>query len=134
MRAVPGAGITPKATRIFVFGQKCGSLRNRNYARSHTLCSQYTKSSPFFQREFCTKKIPSSVDGFSKTTIIDLGCWLCYYKALQDGLASVVVPIDKLSILVTVVFSRIVFLEKLSKKSAMGLAAIVIGTLVVLIP
>ena len=62
------------------------------------------------------------------------GSWLCYYKALQDGLASVVVPIDKLSTLVTVGFSRIVFQEKLSKKSAMGLAAIVIGTLVMLIP
>ncbi len=60
--------------------------------------------------------------------------WLCYYKALQDGLASVVVPIDKLSILVTVAFSYIVFREKLSKKSGIGLVAIVAGTLVMLIP
>ena len=43
--------------------------------------------------------------------------WLCYYKALQDGPASVVVPIDKLSILVTIFFSWLVFHEKLSKKS-----------------
>ncbi len=60
--------------------------------------------------------------------------WLCYYKALQDGLASVVVPIDKLSILVTVAFSGIVFHERLSKKSAAGLIAIVAGTLIMLIP
>lgn len=62
------------------------------------------------------------------------GSWLCYYKALQDGPASVVVPIDKLSILVTVSFSYVVFREKLSKKSCIGLAAIVAGTLVMLIP
>lgn len=55
--------------------------------------------------------------------------WLCYYKALQDGLASVVVPIDKLSILVSIAFSYIVFKENLSKKSAIGLCFIVIGTL-----
>lgn len=60
--------------------------------------------------------------------------WLCYYKALQDGLASVVVPIDKLSILVTIAFSYLVFRERLSKKALIGLIAIVIGTLVMLIP
>lgn len=58
--------------------------------------------------------------------------WLCYYKAMQDGLASVVVPIDKLSILVTVAFSRIVFHERLSKKARIGLLLLVIGTLVML--
>lgn len=62
------------------------------------------------------------------------GSWLCYYKALQDGPASVVVPIDKLSILVTVAFSYFVFHEKLSKKAAIGLAAVVAGTLVMLVP
>ena len=46
--------------------------------------------------------------------------WMCYYKALQGGPASVVVPIDKLSILVTIAFSRIVFHEKLTKKAAAG--------------
>lgn len=55
--------------------------------------------------------------------------WLCYYKALQDGLASVVVPIDKLSILVTIGFSRLVFGEKLTARSSAGLALIVAGTL-----
>lgn len=60
--------------------------------------------------------------------------WLCYYRALQDGPASVVVPIDKLSILVTVLFSYLVFHEKLSKKAFVGLVAIVAGTLVMLIP
>ena len=60
--------------------------------------------------------------------------WLCYYRALQDGPASVVVPIDKLSILVTIAFSRLVFHERLSKKAALGLTAIVAGTVVMLIP
>ena len=60
--------------------------------------------------------------------------WLCYYRALQDGPASVVVPIDKLSILVTVAFSYVVFHERLSKASAIGLLCIVVGTLVMLIP
>lgn len=61
------------------------------------------------------------------------GSWLCYYKALQDGLASVVVPIDKLSILVSIAFSAIVFKERLSKKAAAGLVLIVAGTLMMLI-
>lgn len=55
--------------------------------------------------------------------------WLCYYKALQDGLASVVVPIDKLSILVSIGFSYVVFHEKLSPKAMVGLLVIVAGTL-----
>ena len=54
--------------------------------------------------------------------------WLCYYKALQAGPVSVVVPIDKLSILVTVAFSRIVFKERLTKKAAWGLVLITAGT------
>lgn len=54
--------------------------------------------------------------------------WLCFYRALQDGPASVVVPIDKLSILVTILFSWIVFREKLSKKACVGLCCIVVGT------
>lgn len=59
--------------------------------------------------------------------------WLCYYKALQDGRASVVVPIDKLSIVVSITFSYFVFKEKLSKKSFVGLVAIIVGTLLMLI-
>lgn len=60
------------------------------------------------------------------------GSWLCYYKALQDGPASVVAPIDKLSILVTILFSYLVFHEKLSKKAAVGLILVVGGTLLML--
>lgn len=60
--------------------------------------------------------------------------WLCYYKALHDGLASVVVPIDKLSIVVTVIFSYFVFHERLSKKATIGLITVVCGTLIMLIP
>ena len=59
--------------------------------------------------------------------------WLCYYKALKDGLASVVVPIDKLSILITILFSYFVFHEKLTKKALLGLALIVAGTLLMLV-
>ena len=57
------------------------------------------------------------------------GSWLCYYYAIQNGIVSVVVPIDKLSILVSILFSRIVFKEKLSKKGLIGLILIVAGTL-----
>lgn len=59
--------------------------------------------------------------------------WLCYYKALQDGQASIVVPIDKLSILVTVTFSFFVLKEKLSKKILFGLFLIVFGTILLLL-
>lgn len=54
--------------------------------------------------------------------------WLCYYRALQEGPASVVVPVDKLSILVTIVFSRIVFGERLTGKAAAGVTMITAGT------
>lgn len=54
--------------------------------------------------------------------------WLCYYRALQDGPASVVVPVDKLSILVTIVFSCLILKEKLSRKATAGLLLIIAGT------
>ena len=54
--------------------------------------------------------------------------WLCYYRALQDGPASVVAPVDKLSVLVTAVFSYFVFGEKLSKKALAGLSLLTAGT------
>ena len=58
--------------------------------------------------------------------------WLCYYRALQDGPASIVVPIDKLSMLVTVAFSGLVFHEKLTRRAALGLLLVTGGTLVML--
>ena len=61
------------------------------------------------------------------------GSWLCYYRALQDGQASIVVPIDKLTILVSIAFSYLVFKEKLSKKALAGLVLITAGTLVMLV-
>ena len=61
------------------------------------------------------------------------GSWLCYYRALQTGPASVVVPVDKLSIVVTVIFSYVVFREKLSRKGLAGLIMIVGGTLLLTI-
>ena len=54
--------------------------------------------------------------------------WLCYYRALQDGPASIVVPIDKLSILVTVTFSVLILKEKLSRRAIFGLLLILAGT------
>ena len=80
------------------------------------------------------RKIPKNELGFICLSGIATGAsWLCYYRALQDGLASIVVPIDKLSILVTVAFSYFVFHERLSIMSAIGLVLIVAGTLAMLI-
>ena len=59
--------------------------------------------------------------------------WLCYYRALQEGPASLVVPIDKLSILVTILFSYVVFREKLSRRALLGLVLVTAGTLVMLL-
>lgn len=59
--------------------------------------------------------------------------WLCYYKALQEGQASIVVPIDKLSIVVTVGFSYIFLKERLTVKSLTGLVLVVAGTLLLLV-
>ena len=80
------------------------------------------------------KAIPKNELGFiCLSGLATGGSWLCYYKALPDGPASVVVPIDKLSILVTVLFSYLVFHEKLTAKSGLGLAGIVAGTLLMLV-
>lgn len=59
--------------------------------------------------------------------------WMFFFGALQMGPASIIIPIDKLSILVTIAFSYIVFKEKLTKKSAIGLAGVVAGTLLLLL-
>lgn len=59
--------------------------------------------------------------------------WLCYYYAIQNGIVSVVVPIDKLSLVVTILFSYLFFHEKLSKKAFCGLCLMVTGTLMMAI-
>ena len=80
------------------------------------------------------KALPKKEAGFiALSGLATGGPWLCYYRALQDGPASVIVPIDKLSILVTVTFSYIVFHERLTKKALIGLIAIVAGTLIMLV-
>ena len=85
-------------------------------------------------KQHMLKQVPKSELGFiCLSGLATGGSWLCYYKALQDGLASVVVPIDKLSILVSIGFSAVVFKERLSKKAALGLVLIVCGTLLMLI-
>ena len=80
------------------------------------------------------RTVPRNELGFICLSGLATGAsWLCYYKALQLGPASLVAPIDKLSILVTVLFSYLVFHEKLSKKALAGLAFLVAGTLVMLL-
>ena len=75
------------------------------------------------------KKIEKKEMGFIVMSGLATGVsWMCYYRALQEGPASVIVPIDKLSILITIAFSWIVFHEKLTKKAAIGLGGIVAGT------
>ncbi len=56
--------------------------------------------------------------------------WLCYYNAIQNGIVSVVVPVDKLSIVVTVIISRMMLHERLSRKMLLGLVLMVCGTLI----
>ncbi len=85
-------------------------------------------------KQHTLRQIPGKELGFiCLSGLATGGSWLCYYKALQDGLASVVVPIDKLSILVSIGFSAIVFGERLSKKALLGLVLIVGGTLLMLV-
>ena len=80
------------------------------------------------------KAVPKNELGFICLSGLATGAsWLCYYKALQLGPASLVAPLDKLSILVTVLFSYIVFHERLSRKALTGLAVLVAGTLVMLV-
>ena len=79
-------------------------------------------------------KVPRGELGWICLSGIATGAsWLCYYRALHDGLASVVVPIDKLSVLVSIAFARIVFGERLTRRSAIGLAVLVLGTLAMLL-
>ena len=79
------------------------------------------------------RAVPRGELGFICLSGVATGAsWLCYYRALQDGPASVVVPIDKLSVLVTVAFSALFFHERLSRRGALGLALLTGGTLIML--
>lgn len=85
-------------------------------------------------KQHTIREIPKNELGFiCLSGLATGGSWLCYYRALHDGMASVVVPIDKLSILVSIVFSYIVFRERLTKKAVVGLCLIVAGTLIMLL-
>ena len=80
------------------------------------------------------KKIEGKELGFIAFSGLATGAsWLCYYHALQQGPASIVVPIDKLSVLVTITFSWIVFHERLTKKAAAGMVCITFGTILLAI-
>lgn len=59
--------------------------------------------------------------------------WLCYYYAIQNGIVSAVIPIDKMSILLTVLFSRVFLKETLSRKAMFGLCLLCVGTLAMVI-
>lgn len=86
-------------------------------------------------KQDAVRKIPKKEFGFICLSGLATGAsWLCYYRALQGGLTSVVVPIDKLSIVVTITFSWLIFHEYLSKKAGLGLVLIVAGTFAMLIP
>ena len=76
------------------------------------------------RRDLCFLSLSGLTTGLS---------WLCYYKALQDGQASVVVPIDKLSILVTIAFSGLILKEHLNRRSAAGLGLLTAGTLLLVL-
>ena len=85
-------------------------------------------------KQHTIREIPKNELGFiCLSGLATGGSWLCYYRALHDGMASVVVPIDKLSILVSIAFSYIVFRERLTKKAVVGLCLIVAGTLIMLL-
>ncbi len=85
-------------------------------------------------KESSVKKIPKNELLFICLSGVATGAsWLCYFRALQTGPASAVVPIDKLSILVSIAFSAIVFKEHLSKKAATGLVFLVAGTMIMLV-
>ncbi|MFT0898305.1 EamA family transporter [Candidatus Methanoprimaticola sp. MG2] len=78
--------------------------------------------------------IPRKELGFVLASGVATGAsWLCFYRALQEGPASVVLPIYKLSILVTIVFSFLVLGERLTRRSLFGLALIVAGTMLMVI-
>lgn len=81
----------------------------------------------------CIKDIDRKSWGFIVLSGLSTGLsWLCYYRALQEGKASVVVPIDKLSVVVTITFSCLLLKEKLSLKAFCGLLLVVAGTLLLL--
>lgn len=85
-------------------------------------------------KQGAVRHIPRGELGFICLSGLATGAsWLCYFRALQLGPASVVVPIDKLSILVTILFAWLVFGERLTRRAAVGLAGIVLGTLLMLV-
>ena len=91
----------------------------------------------FIVYPFVHRRKQSQVKSIDKTELVFIalsglatgGSWLCYYYAIQNGIVSVVVPIDKLSILISIGFSYFVFKEKLTKKAFAGLLLMVCGTL-----
>ena len=76
----------------------------------------------------------ASIDGRSLLFLVLSGLatgasWLCYFRALQEGPASVVVPVEKLSVLVSIGFAFVVFRERLTRKGFAGLCLVTAGTL-----
>lgn len=89
---------------------------------------------PITGKQAALRQVPANELGFICLSGLATGAsWLCFYKALQIGPAGAVVAVDKLSIVVTVLFAYIVFKERLTRRSAAGLVAIVAGTLLMLV-
>lgn len=85
-------------------------------------------------KQHTVREIPENELGFICLSGLATGAsWLCYYTALRDGPAAAVAPIDKLRIAVSVVFSYVVFGEKLSAKAFFGLLIFILGTMLMLL-
>lgn len=88
---------------------------------------------PLTNKGGALRAVPRNELGFICLSGIATGAsWLCFYKALQGGPAGAVSAVDKCSILFTVLFSRLFFGERLTKKGTMGLVAMMLGTLTLL--
>lgn len=95
-------------------------MRGAHYGMGHGFCDRKTeRGCPDRKKEMAFICLSGVATGAS---------WLCYYRALQEGPASIVAPVDKMSVLVTVAFSYFVFGEKLGKKEAAGLVLLTAGT------
>ncbi len=128
------SGLATGASWLCYF--KALQLGDINKVVPYKRCSYNGLATCFCKRKtaYCKREVTKSELAYiCLSGIATGGSWLCYYKALQDGPASAVVPIDKLSLVVSIVFSYIVFKEKLSVKSSIGLVMIIAGTLVKLL-
>lgn len=108
--------------------ESCNSHQNH--------CSfNYGVGDGFFNKhtEWIIRNQPKKLDFFDFVRTATGASWLCYYKALQMGEASKVVPIDKLSVVITLVLAFVFLHEKFTIKSFLGCVFIGIGTLMMVL-